>query len=130
MTDTLLFLHVLSAAALFTGVVAFSAVALGARMEPGGMRLSLGLWHAGMAGVVLFGIALAIDIDGYQLWDGWILVALGLWLAAGYTGDKLAVAHKDAGEGFTVTPQVSRMHWITVLIVLLLLADMVWKPWV
>jgi hypothetical protein len=76
-------------------------------------------------GLFLFGIALALDIDGYELWDAWILLALALWLAAGYTGDKLGMAARDGGVG----PDSIRMHWITVALVVLLLADMVWKPW-
>jgi hypothetical protein len=130
MTDALLFLHVLSAAALFSAIVAFSAVALGARLEVGAVRAFLALWYAGLVGVLVFGIALAIDIDGYAIWDGWILIALALWLGVGYPGDKLPIAYRDAGGGEASLPGgVTRMHWISVAIVVLLLADMVWKPW-
>jgi hypothetical protein len=130
MTDTLLFLHLLSAAALFTAIVAFSAVALGARIELGTFRIFLTLFHIGLVGVVVFGLALAIDIDGYHPWDGWILIALGLWLAAGATGDKFAAAYKEAGgERSAISPDVVRTHWIHVAVVVLLLADMIWKPW-
>jgi hypothetical protein len=128
MTDTLLFLHLLSAAALVTAVVAFTAVALGVRLEPGAVRAFLGLFHAGLVGVVLFGIALAIDIDGYHPWDGWVLIALVLWLAVGYTGDKAALAYRDS-EGAALSAEARRMQWITVALVVVLLADMIWKPW-
>ncbi|MFN8632150.1 MAG: hypothetical protein U0838_18070 [Chloroflexota bacterium] len=130
MTDALLFLHLLSAAALFAGVVAFSAVALGARLELGAVRAFLTLWYVGLVGVLLFGIALALAIDGYGLWDGWVLIALALWLCVGYPGDKLPAAYRDAGGGEAPLPDgVTRMHWISVAIVVLLLADMIWKPW-
>ena len=32
--------------------------------------------------VLVFGIALAVDIDGYHLWDGWILGSIVLWAIA------------------------------------------------
>jgi hypothetical protein len=128
MTDTLLFLHLLSAACLFTAIFAYSAVALGAQLDKGPAKAFLALWHVGLVGVFLFGIALAIDIDGYELWDAWVLIAIGLWLAAGYAGDKLGIAFgKDGVSG--VTAELVRFHWISVLLVVLLLADMVWKPW-
>lgn len=126
MTDTLLFVHVLSAAALFTAVVAFSAAALGAQMDPGPARVFLAIWHIGLVGVLLLGIALAIDIDGIEIWDAWVLIAIGLWLLVGYPGDKLGTALKD---GKHVTPELARFHWIGVVLVVLMLADMIWKPW-
>lgn len=128
MTDALLFLHLLSAAALFAAVFVFSAVALGARMEPGGVGVSLGLWRAGLVGVFVFGVALALDIDGTELWDVWVLIALVLWFAAGGAGEQLAAAHRKAG-GAALPQAAVGAHWFTVLLVLLLLADMVWKPW-
>ena len=125
MTETLLFLHVLSAAALFVALAAFSAVALGARLEPAAANLFHGAWYAGATGVLVFGIWLALRIDGYEVWDAWILIALGLWMAAGRTGDMLPLAYKR-GEG---AAENARYHWLTVALVVLLLADMVWKPW-
>jgi hypothetical protein len=128
MSDALLFLHLLSATALFAAVFAFSAVALGARMETGPMRVLLELWHVGLVGVILFGIALALDVDGVELWDVWVLIAIALWFAAGGTGEQLPTAHRKAG-GAALPSGAIRAHWITVVLVLLLLADMVWKPW-
>lgn len=127
MTDGLLFLHVLSAAAMFAALAAFTAVALGAFVDAGAMRISVALWHAGLVGVFVFGLALAFDIDGYHPWDGWVLIAIVLWLGAGYTGDKLAAEHRRSGGD--VPADVIRLHWVTVVLVLVLLADMIWKPW-
>ena len=128
MSEALLFLHLLSATALFAGLFVFSAVALGAQMETGAMRFSLALWHAGLVGVIVFGIALALDVDGVELWDAWVLIAIVLWVAAGGAGERLAAAHKEAVGG-ALPGNIVRAHWITVVLVLLLLADMVWKPW-
>ena len=130
MTDALLFLHVLSAAALVTGLVAFTAIAYGASVELSSLRLYTALWHIGLVGVFLLGIALAIDIDGYEIWDAWVLIAIALWMTVGAFGDRLPGAYKDAGgPGSALPAGVVRSHWITVAIVLLMLADMIVKPW-
>lgn len=99
MSDTLLFLHLLSAAAVASALVVLSAVALGASMERGGVLLAFVMWNAGMLGVIVFGIALALDTDDYEIWDAWIAIAIVLWAATGGTGNKLAMAHREAGGG-------------------------------
>lgn len=126
MTDTLLFLHLLSAAAVFCAVVAFSGVALGGALEPRSASAFTWLWRLGLLGVFVFGVALALDIDGYKLWDAWILIAFVLWLAAGGMGDRVAAA---AGGGGALPRELVTAHWLTVFLVVLLLADMIWKPW-
>ena len=125
MTDTLLFLHLLSAVAIFAAIVCFSAVVLGAQLQPAVVRPFLMLSQVGLLGVFLFGLALAIDIDEYDPWDVWVLIAIFLWLAAGATGDRVVRAYRETA----VTADVARAHWIHVGLVVLLLADMVWKPW-
>jgi hypothetical protein len=130
MTDALLFLHLLSAAALFAGIVAFTAIVLGARPERGAVRAFVATYSVGLVGLLVFGIALAIDIDGYEIWSGWVLIAIGLWLAAGATGEKVYKAYLEDGEqGAAIPNSAARAHWIHIAIVLLLLADMVGKPW-
>ena len=128
MTDTLLFLHVLSAACLFAAIYGFSSLVLGGRMEPGGLKITLALWHVGLVGVFIFGIWLALRVDGIEIWDAWILIAIALWMTAGGTGDKVPAAYREAGGG-AIPARVVRMHWISVIVVVLLLADMIWKPW-
>jgi hypothetical protein len=130
MTDTLLFIHVLSAAALVTGLVAFTAIATGASVALPAIRLYLALWYIGLVGVFLLGVALAIDINGYEIWDAWVLIAIALWLTVGAFGDRLPRAYREAGgPGATLPAGVVRSHWIAVVIVLLMLADMIVKPW-
>ena len=130
MTDALLFLHLLSAAAIFAAVVAFSGFLLGARFGPGAARAFTFLWQAGIVGVILFGLALAIGVDGYALWDVWVLIAIVLWLAAGGSSDRLSAAYRDAAEsGAPLPADIARTHVFHVAIVVLLLADMIWKPW-
>jgi hypothetical protein len=127
MSDTLLFLHVLSAAALFAGLAAFSAAALGATLDTGAVKVFAASWRIGILGVFLFGIALAIDLDAYHPWDGWILIAIVLWLVAGGLGDRVVAACTECGGRLPAA--TARLHWITVAVVILLLADMAWKPW-
>lgn len=130
MTDALLFLHLLSAAMLFVTVVVLSAVVLGARLQPSAVKASNALWNIGAVGTLVLGIALAIDIDGYEIWDAWIVIAMVLWLAAGGTGDRVRASLEDAaGSGVAVARGVATSHWIRVALVVLLLADMIWKPW-
>jgi hypothetical protein len=128
MTDTLLFLHLLSAAALFAAIAGYSAVVLGTRVEPGPFRTFVGLWRVGILGVLVFGIALAIDIDGYELWDAWVLIAIVLWLLAGLSAERLRAAYEDGGPGVAIPSGLANAHWLSVAVVLLLLADMIWKP--
>ena len=70
------------------------------------------LWNVGLVGLLIFGVALAIDIDAYELWDAWIIIAIVLWLAAGGAGDKLRPPTREAGGG-AVTTDAVRAHWIT-----------------
>jgi hypothetical protein len=130
LTDTFLFFHLLSAASLFAAIVCFSAVVLGARLPVAVVSRLLPFWHIGLVGVFVFGLALAIDIDEYDPWDVWVLIAIGLWMAAGATGDKVPSAYKESGGQVPIPSAVARTHWISVVVVVLLLADMVWKPWV
>ena len=127
MSDALLFLHLLSAAALVTGLVAFSAIAMGARVELSSVRIYLALWHIGLVGVFLLGLALAIDIDGYEIWSAWVLIAIALWMAAGGFGDRLpAPTRRPAANRSRERRQGPLDHR---RVVVLLLADMIVKPW-
>ena len=79
-----------------------------------------------MVGVLVFGIWLAIDIDGYELWDGWILASLVIWALAGWAGDR-------AGRAFAEDPVGGRrrgirfqaLNSVGILVILVL---MIWKP--
>ena len=82
MYDWLLFLHVLAAFLLVATVVIFSAFALGAAADSRVLAVGNVLWGVGGLGTLVFGIWLAIYLDGYDLLDGWILAALVLWAGA------------------------------------------------
>jgi hypothetical protein len=114
-TDFILFLHVLAAFMLAATVVLSSAVALGAAVPDRTVRLSNVLWDVGGIGTIVFGIWLAIDVDTYDIFDGWIIAAVVLWGIATEMG-------RRAQE------QLLPWHWIRSLLVVLILVDMVWKP--
>ena len=124
MYDTLLFLHLLAAFLVGITAVTYSAVALGA--DTGGRSLTVAniCWDVGGLGTLILGIWLALDVDGYEVWDGWILGAIVVWAFATESGRR-ARAEFESGEG---AGRASLMHWLRTGLVILLLVLMVWKP--
>jgi hypothetical protein len=129
MTDLLLFLHLLSAAAVVAGIVGITAAVRGVELGSAAAKTFVFLTQAGLIGALVFGVVLAIDIDGYEVWDVWVLIAIGLWVAAGGFGDVVAAHFRKTEPGAPVPADVARAHWVETILVLLLLADMIWKPW-
>jgi hypothetical protein len=126
MYDWLLFLHVLAAFLLASTVVTYSAVVLGAPAGARAISVANIMWDVGGLATLVLGIWLAIDVDGYEVWDGWILAAIVLWLVATGLGQEV---RKAAGDGGDVTlGRAATMHWLRTLTVLALLVLMIWKP--
>ena len=123
MTDTLLFLHVLSAFLLVGSVVMISSRALGASPPAATVTWAQRFDAAGGIGTLVFGIWLALDIDGYGLLDGWIIAAIVLWAVAAEVGRRSRVAYDDGQQ-----PKFVQLHWLYAALVALLLADMIFKP--
>ena len=131
MYDTLLALHLLSAAIAFITVVMFSAWALGAPAIRGHFAVADWAWNVSGAGLLIFGVWLALYVDGYELWDGWILGALVLFAATAAFGAwarKPVLAALDAQGGEATARQVTIWHWLRTLAMLGILILMVWKP--
>jgi hypothetical protein len=131
--DWLLFLHVLSACALVVTVVIFSAFALGAATDSRVLGVANVMWAVGGLGTLILGIWLALYVDGYEIWDGWIIAAIVLWAIATELGRRaqLGFAPQAAGPEGTATgvaQQATLMHWLRSLVVLLLLIVMIYKP--
>jgi hypothetical protein len=78
----------------------------------------------GMSGTLVFGIWLSISLDGYDLWDGWVIAAFVLWLVAGGLGDRAGRLSQQPGGA----QQALVLHAVTTLAVVLILIDMIWKP--
>jgi hypothetical protein len=125
MYDWLLFLHVLAAFMLAVTVVSFSALALGLVTTPGALRVSNLLWDVGGLGTLVLGVWLAIYVDDYEVWDGWILGAIVLWVVATGTGQQV---RKEVGEGSLLEGRALRLHWLRALVFVAILALMIWKP--
>ena len=143
--DWLLFLHLLAAFALM-GAVVVSVGVLGATWRTRSARdaiplLRLGrlgdqLGRIGGIGTILFGVWLAVDLEGYALTDGWIIASLALWLVGAAASAMTARVYQDAlagGAGVTLGQTVRSARALTVTIAQLaatvgVLALMIWKP--
>ncbi len=124
--DWLLFLHVASAFALVASLAVVGAVLRSSAVAllPLGQRL----WDVSGIGVLVFGIWLALKVDGYELWDGWILAAIILYFAAGGLGARALRLQRDAAEHGTVAPRVVPLYAATVVLTLAILVLMIYKP--
>ena len=121
--DWLLFLHLIAAFLLAVTVVMYSAVALGSTAPGRTLFVADRCWDVGGLGTLIFGIWLALYLDQYDFFDGWILGALALWFVATGLGQTIQ-RRTAAGE----TAAVATMHWIRTLVVLGLLVVMIWRP--
>jgi hypothetical protein len=153
--DWLLALHVLAAFAYVAGVVLFwilivavrkidtpeETVRIGPIVNVGNAAVGIGA-----GGTILLGIWLAFALDGYAIWDGWIIAALILWAIAGAVGQRTGVAYMQgmtkakeleaAGQrgasaellALNRTSNGVLMHAVTSVVVLLILLDMIFKP--
>ena len=128
--DWLLFGHVLSAFALVAATVCLGAVILGGAGEAGRQVLAtpaVALWNAGGAGVLVLGIWLAIEVDAYHVWDGWIVAAILLWLVGSAAGGPLTRGARDATAA--LAPERARLLLgVMSASTVLLLLDMIFKP--
>jgi hypothetical protein len=153
--DWILALHVLSAFAYVAGVVLFWVLVVAVRRTDtpeGTIRMgpivnvgnaSVGV---GALGTIVLGIWLALSYGGYDLWDGWIIAAIFLWVASAATGSRTGNAYmqgmnkarelQSAGRtgpdaellALNRTSNGVLLHAVTSLLVLLILIDMIWKP--
>ena len=153
--EWLLFLHVLAAFTLVAAIVLYTYLIVASLNvdRPGdvvrtfrGVTLGDVLSGVGGLGTLAFGIWLALEVDGYELWDGWIIAAFVLWAASGGLVDRAARHYRQVrararallGEGrnepsselsaLLTSPRVLVMHSLGVVLTLLLLLDMIWKP--
>jgi uncharacterized membrane protein len=133
--DWLLAFHVLAAIAATGALVALWALVFATRpaapMLSGDAQERFGnlfgpIVGAGMGLALVFGVWLALDADGYELWDGWILGALVLWAIGGWSGDR-------SGRLFFADPAGNRatairLQALSSAALILILILMVWKP--
>ena len=145
----------LSAFALVAGIVLFWILVLAVRrtdvpaptmrMEPVAKVGNLAAAIGGV-GTIVFGVWLAISLDAYKVWDGWVIAAIVLWAIAVGTGQRAGVAYTagmkraeelqtsgqagPSAELLALNRTVSGllMHALSTIAVALILLDMIWKP--
>jgi hypothetical protein len=134
--EWLLFLHVLTAFALVAAIVIFATLFVTARSGNTPLLsiswLGSRLWEVGTLGTLVFGVWMAIDIDNYDLLDGWILAALVLWIVASGAGSQVVAAYSGARGGGGLaglrTARFTSQHVVMILAATLMLVDMIFKP--
>ena len=128
MYDFLLFVHVLAAFSLLAMVVMYSAFAFGGPAPQRAVSVAFALDAIGGVGTLIFGVWLALYVDGYELWDAWIIIAIVLWFVGSGAGGRLGAGVR---EGKPVQAMDGSRVMVAVMAVatLLLLLDMIFKPW-
>ena len=153
--DWLLFLHVLAAFAVVAAVVLYTYLTVSSRnldrpsevvrlfriSRVGDLLVNIGAFAA-----LVLGIWLAIHVDGYEVWDGWVIAAIVLWLLFAETGRRVGKVYYGARDRAvqlvadgrdTASPELNAMlrsqvglllQLASIAIVHLLLIDMIWKP--
>jgi hypothetical protein len=123
--DWLLFFHLLAAFLLAVTAVTYSAVAFGAVATGRTLFVADRCWDVGGLGTLVLGVWLALYLDQYEIWDGWIIGAIVLWLVATGLGESV---RRRLAEAQAVERRVALLHWLRTLAVVGLLVLMVWKP--
>ena len=153
--DWILALHVLSAFAYVAGIVLFWILVVAIRQidTPEGtirlwpvVRVGNASVGVGAGGTIILGIWLAFSVGGYDVWDGWIVAAIVLWLISAELGRRTGGAYmqglgkaqelRAAGQtgpssellALNRTSMGVLLHTLTSAVVLLILLDMIWKP--
>jgi uncharacterized membrane protein len=153
--DWMLALHVLSAFAYVAGMILFWVLIVAVwrtdtpegtmRLEPA-VKVGNAAVGIGAGGTIILGIWLAFSVGGYDIWDGWIIAAIVLWLIAAELGRRTGAAY---AQGMTKAQELQAagqtgpssellavnrtsnglvFHSLASLAVLLILIVMIWKP--
>lgn len=152
--DWLLFAHVAGAFAVVVGLVLLTgaAVVAGRRERPSEIAVALALTRAnvllfdvGGTVILVFGVLLVLDLDAYEITDGWIVTGLALWLLTAVAGTRAARTYRDAralaarlaedGDGATAelaalvrSGRARALHAISAAALLAAVAVMIYKP--
>ena len=153
--DWMLALHVLSAFAFVAGTLLFWVLIVAVRRTdtPEGtirmgpvVRVGNATIGVGAGGTIILGIWLAFSVGRYDIWDGWIIAALVLWVISMALGQRTGAAYMQgmnkaqelqaAGQtgpsvellALNRTSGGLLLHALTSVVVLLILIDMIWKP--
>jgi hypothetical protein len=126
----LLFFHVLSAFFLATAAIMYSAFVLGSPVNRTTRLIGEILWGVGGLGTLVFGIWLALNRPQYDIFDGWIIAAIILWVLATGSGAQASRGVHPTGDdsAVVVDRRTQIAHWMRIFWFTVLLVVMVWKP--
>jgi hypothetical protein len=153
--DWMLALHVLAAFAYVAGIIVFWILIVAVRrtdtpegtirLEPV-VKVGNAAVGIGAGGTIVLGIWLAFSVGDYDIWDGWIIAALVLWLISMPLGQRTGVAYmqgmtkaQELQAGGQTGPSAELLalnrtsqgvlfHFLASVVVLLILIVMIWKP--
>jgi hypothetical protein len=130
MYHALLLFHVLAAFCLGAAALIYSAFVLGSPVNRATRLVAEILWGVGGLGVLAFGVWLAFNRPEYEIYDGWIIAALVLWVLMMGSGARASQGVKPAGDdsAVAVDRRTAFAHWMRIVWFTALLVVMVWKP--
>ena len=141
MYDFLLFVHVLFAFTMVAAVTLFWSLIVVTRPGRQSLTPATGMWLGragqiavgiGSLGALIFGVWLAIYVDGYELWDGWIIASLIFWAIAVAVGQRGGSYFQRAAMEPQSAVELRRtgllLQTIATASLLLLIAMMIYKP--
>ena len=155
LNDWLLALHLLSAFSLVGAIIVFwvAIVAIRRSDSPEQVVAAGRLFPAatvvvaiGSLGSIIFGVWLAIALDGVAVWSGWVIIAIVLWAIGTEVGRRSGpfyVAAIDRAKELVAAGQTAPdaklaelgrsqqgllLHSLASVALLLILVDMIWKP--
>jgi hypothetical protein len=149
--DWMLAVHLLAAFSVAAALVLFSVLVVAGRrmttLEETRVLFRVApigtpLIGAGMLVALVAGIVLALDADDFELWDPWVIAGIVLWAILGGIGQRSGAYYSEVqkvAEGGAAdaeadvisrlqAPKGMQLHVLTVVVFLLLLLDMIFKP--
>jgi uncharacterized membrane protein len=151
----MLALHVVSAFSLVAGITLYWVIIVAVRQtDSPETTLRLGplamtaqaVTGIGAVGTIVLGLWLSFSVGGYDIWDGWIIAAIVLWVVSMGLGQRTGAAYargvskarelQTAGQtgpsaellAVNRTSSGVVLHFLGSVVILLLLIDMIWKP--
>ena len=112
MYHTLLFFHLIAAFLLAVTIVMYSAVALGATTSSRMLFVADRCWDVGGLGTLIFGIWLALNLDQYDFFDGWILVRA----RCSGSSPRGSARPSSGAMGGDDASAIATLHWIRTLV--------------
>jgi hypothetical protein len=149
--DWMLALHLLSAFAVAAALTLYSVLVVIGRRPSANLEKARLLFRiapvatpligGGSVLVIIFGVILALKSDRFEIWNFWILAGIVLWAVMGdigrRTGNYYTAVEKLAETGDASEQEVMArlraptgyyLHLATVAVFVLLVLDMIFKP--